>query len=163
MIDWEKLYSAKPFKTPLPTYRFSGKPYWRYKKYTVTDNAGIVTEDNFHAAEDNSKTSVEDNISNMTATEKSLWSIINEITGFEDFDTDTDLYELGLDSLSAVLLVSKIESVLHKKIGMQEVYSVHTIKEIGKMLDDLDEEKTYDQINEIPDTNELEDLNKLFN
>ncbi|MBR6393396.1 MAG: acyltransferase domain-containing protein [Ruminococcus sp.] len=160
-VDWEKLYSSKPYKTALPTYRFSGKPYWRYKKYTVMDKANIVTEDNFHAAAE--KNVSDTTITNeMTDTEKAIWSIINEITGFEDFDTETDLYELGMDSLSAVLLVSKIESVLHKKVGMQEIYSSHTVKDMAAMLDTIEEEIIDDNSEEITDKNELEDINALF-
>ena len=159
-IDWEKLYTSKPYKTALPTYRFSGKPYWRYKKYTVTDNAGIVTEDNFHAVSDKDM-SITPAANKMTDTEKAIWSIINEITGFEEFDTEPDLYELGMDSLSAVLLVSKIESVLHKKIGMQEVYSSHTVKDMAAVLDRT-EETIADAPEETADLSEPEDINALF-
>lgn len=131
-IKWEACYENLPYRISLPTYAFQRKSYWRYKKI-------FRNEENFEIKTDNeTESSIEQEINPKqdcrNAMDQTIISIFKEVLGLEQISIYENLYELGFDSLSTVLITSKIERSIGEKITMNEIYSVTTILEISDLL-----------------------------
>ena len=60
--------------------------------------------------------------------------IFQEVLAIPHISIYEDLYELGFDSLSTLLISSRIEMITGEKISLNEMYSVTTIQEISDIL-----------------------------
>lgn len=142
-IKWEKMYSSKPYRVSLPTYQFDRRAYWKYKKHFNGDNDHIIVTNTDHAlnidSDKNESSHDEEIISECrNSTDVRLKEIFTEVLGQEGISIHDDLYEIGFDSLSIVLVTSKIETVFNKIVSMKDIYAITTIAELSDLLDTMD-------------------------
>ncbi len=155
-INWNNLYEIVPYRTSLPTYAFEHKSYWRYKK--VDGNTSVVV------SSDNSVTSINmespDDLGTCmrNKTDSILVQIFKEALELAELDIYEDLFELGYDSLSIVMILKQIESQLHKKISLKEVYQFKNIAEISDYLEAIEE---YSQTNTVEESGEHKEVKSL--
>lgn len=84
--------------------------------------------------------------------------IVKEVIGY-DVSLDEDLYNLGMDSLMAMMISSKIQNKLRLKIQLSDMYNLTSVKEISDFLSHAEQVEEVEEIKEIaePEKN-LEDL-----
>lgn len=81
----------------------------------------------------------------QTKTEQVLFDILKEILGTEEFGIETDLFSVGLTSLSVINLISAISDKFDVVLAITHILKIKTIKEIALeiesnlSLDDNDE------------------------
>ncbi|MBO6137975.1 MAG: AMP-binding protein [Lachnospiraceae bacterium] len=68
-------------------------------------------------------------------TQQSLYDMLVRITGNELIGINDNLYDCGLDSMGAVLLIEEIEEKLKKIISFNDLTSHNTIASIAELLD----------------------------
>ncbi|MCM3291424.1 acyltransferase domain-containing protein [Paenibacillus sp. MER 180] len=134
-IMWDKLYNEKPYRVSLPTYQFDRKPYWKYKKHVVGDNQNVVYSDTEQEGSKEPEVQAEEAASDCRdATDIALVDIFKEVLGIEKIGIYDDLYEYGFDSLSVVMVTSKVETVLGKTLSIKDIYTVTTIADLSDLL-----------------------------
>ena len=72
--------------------------------------------------------------------EKELFDIVSEILGIDEFGVNTDLFSIGLTSLSVVKLTSAIYNKLNVQLNVTEILSYKTIEKIASEIKISDEE-----------------------
>ena len=81
------------------------------------------------------KIDVEEQVMPESDVEKGIYEIICEILGIDDFGINTDLFKIGLTSLSVI----KLSSALFKKFGCElsitKLIDAKTIRNISKLID----------------------------
>ncbi|MFP3155751.1 acyltransferase domain-containing protein [Lachnospiraceae bacterium ZAX-1] len=154
-IEWELLHESRPFRTPLPTYAFERKSYWRYKKGSKTSstNDPVIISDNEESVLEEQQKSLVRN-----ETDRILVQIFKDALELDELNIYEDLFELGYDSLSIVLILKQIESQLSKKISLQEIYNFKNIGEIADYLDTLQTSAIESVTEEDDDRKSLEQL-----
>lgn len=134
-IDWNGLYESTPYRVSLPTYAFDRKAYWKYSKRINNgfNEAELISQkpsndiDNFETIENETN-------KYRNETDKIVSEIFIEVLGLDEVDIYEDIYEIGFDSLSAVLICSKIETTLGKRLPVKEMYDLKNIAEISDFL-----------------------------
>ncbi|WP_432402981.1 beta-ketoacyl synthase N-terminal-like domain-containing protein [Wukongibacter sp. M2B1] len=151
-ISWEKTYGErKPFRVPLPTYPFERKKYWRESKFKNKGNkpapyVELEIEDECKIESDISQSITQDNeIRNDT--DKKLMGIFTDVLGIRKISIYDSFYEYGFDSLTAVLLISRLKKSFYIDISIKELYKFSTIEEVSDYLsklkiEDLDKDKS---------------------
>ncbi len=72
--------------------------------------------------------------------QQSIYDLVKEVLGTDDFGVDEDLFEKGLDSLGSFMLIEDFESKLGRIISYNELMSATTIEKIeGVFLDKEDQ------------------------
>ncbi|MGX8693859.1 MAG: amino acid adenylation domain-containing protein [Methanobrevibacter sp.] len=66
--------------------------------------------------------------------EKELFNIVSDILGIEEFGVNTDLFSIGLTSLSVVKLTSAIYNNLNVQLNVTEILSYKTIEKIASEI-----------------------------
>ncbi|WP_346940202.1 amino acid adenylation domain-containing protein [uncultured Clostridium sp.] len=82
--------------------------------------------------------------------ERKLLEIWSSILGISRIGINDNFFELGGHSLKATVLISKIHKELNREISLKELFNSPTIKEIGKLIKDI-EENPYSRIEKIED------------
>ena len=74
--------------------------------------------------------------------EKELFDIVSDILGISEFGVNTDLFSLGLTSLTAIQLTSSIYTKLNAQLNVTEVLKYKTIEKIASEIniDDVSSE-----------------------
>ena len=145
--DWEKLYEEKPFKTELPLYPFERRTFWKYRPDLSMNAADIVKE------ERESDISADDVAEEaLTENDMALLAIVEEVIG-DGISMDDNLYDKGMDSLSAMLISSKIQSGLRLNVQLSDMYSFKTTRDISEFL--ATAEKLEDQVSEMVEAPEM--------
>ena len=57
-------------------------------------------------------------------------------------DLDAPLFELGIDSLGVATISCELEQATQKKINLEVVYELETIKELAEYLDSIQPQQT---------------------
>jgi aryl carrier-like protein len=70
-----------------------------------------------------------------TPTEKNLYKGVSEILNSEDFGIDTNLFAMGLTSLSSIRLSSWIYKEYAVKVTAQQIGENPTVEELAKLID----------------------------
>ena len=131
-IDWNGLYENIPYKVSLPTYAFDRKAYWKYSK-RINNGLGETEIISTKPSADNEI--IENEVNKYrNDTDKIVSEIFTEVLGLDEVDIYEDIYEIGFDSLSAVLICSKIETILGKRLPIKEMYDLKNIAEISDFL-----------------------------
>ncbi|WP_346868751.1 amino acid adenylation domain-containing protein [Clostridium sp. UBA5119] len=71
--------------------------------------------------------------------EETLVKIWGEVFGIQNIGINDNFFELGGHSLKATILMSKIHKELNKEISLKELFKVPTIKNLSRIIDDLQE------------------------
>ena len=149
-FDWDIFYKEQPYKTQLPTYSFERKPYWRYKK--VTNGTAIIEEKSEFVEEKNTESSFNEVTQARNELDKVLIRIFKDALELESLNIYEDLFELGFDSLTIVIILKQIETELNKTITLKEIYNYTNIAQISDYISTLDET--------VADKESIEDINK---
>ena len=72
--------------------------------------------------------------------EYELFDIVSEILGIEEFGVNTDLFAIGLTSLSVIKLTSAIYNNLNAQLNVTEILNYKTIERIASQIKIEDEE-----------------------
>ncbi len=73
--------------------------------------------------------------------EEKLFELVSEILNIEEFGVNTDLFSIGLTSLSVIKLTSAIYNKLNVQLNVTEILNYKTIEKIAKEIK-IDEEET---------------------
>ena len=82
---------------------------------------------------------IDEFIKPRTDIEKELFSIVSDILGVDEFGVNTDLFSIGLTSLSVIKLTSAIYNKLNAQMNVTEILKYKTIEKIAseiKIADD---------------------------
>ena len=83
---------------------------------------------------------VDEFIKPRTDIESELFSIVSEILGMDEFGVNTDLFSIGLTSLSVIKLTSAIYNNLNAQLNVTEILSYKTIEKIASEIKTADDE-----------------------
>lgn len=72
--------------------------------------------------------------------EKGIFDIVSELLGIDDFGVNTDLFKMGLTSLTVVQLVSAIADKFNKQLMITEIMKCKSIDRIAKLITFEEEE-----------------------
>ena len=86
---------------------------------------------------------VEEFIKPRNDTEQELFDIVSEILDIDDFGVNTDLFSIGLTSLSVIKLTSAIYNNLNAQLNVTEILSYKTIEKIASEIK-ITEDKSND-------------------
>ncbi len=86
---------------------------------------------------------VDEFIKPRTDVEKDLFDIVSEILGVEEFGVNTDLFSIGLTSLSVIKLTSSIYNNLNAQLNVTEILKYKTIEKIASEIK-IGEDKSED-------------------
>lgn len=82
----------------------------------------------------NPKISVDDFIKPRNEIEKELFNIVSEILNIKEFGVNTDLFSIGLTSLTVIQLTSAIYTKLKAQLNVTEVLKYKTIEKIASEI-----------------------------
>ena len=131
-IIWDELYESQPYRVSLPTYAFQRKSFWRYRKINHRGDSFELQDDIGAAQTAEAEKAAQNDWRNDM--DKTVGMIFQEVLAIPHISIYEDLYELGFDSLSTLLISSRIEMITGEKISLNEMYSVTTIQEISDIL-----------------------------
>ncbi len=101
---------------------------------------------------------VEDVVKPSTENEQKIFDIIKEILGHDSFGVTTDIYEAGITSISSITLTVRLSKAFNKEISSQDLNEHPNIKELASLMEEQDENKTYDLLSEYPLTKTQEGI-----
>ena len=90
--------------------------------------------------------------------EKKIYGILQEILGHSSFGVTTDIFEAGITSISSITLTVRLSKAFNKPITNQDLSDHSTIRELAKLMDNKEEEKTYEILDEYPLTKTQEGI-----
>ncbi len=82
-------------------------------------------------------TSTNSTKTNYSETEKSLMQMLCKLWNMENINIQEDLFDLGLDSLSAIKLVTEIYNTFRVDILVKDIFENASIKKLAKLIDSL--------------------------
>ncbi len=84
----------------------------------------------------------DDYISPRNETEEQLWNILSNVLNITTFGVDTDLFNVGLTSLTTMQVVSDIYNQLGKQLMITQIMKNRSIEEIANLIKQEDEEES---------------------
>lgn len=83
----------------------------------------------------------DDNDTEMSASDLKLIKILKTIFGAENISINDQLLDIGLDSLSGLLLITKIREEFKTELTMKDFYSFKSVSDISEYLKNIDIEE----------------------
>ena len=127
----------------LPTYSRIADMTVRRDPFEKTSSRKIIRTKFFDAQE-----KVEEHAKSIKHPEnelqQSIYDLVKEVLGKEDFGIDEDLFEQGLDSLGSFMLIEDFESKLGRIISYNELMSATTVEKIEAVFLNKEEEESID-------------------
>jgi acyl transferase domain-containing protein/7-keto-8-aminopelargonate synthetase-like enzyme/acyl carrier protein/2-polyprenyl-3-methyl-5-hydroxy-6-metoxy-1,4-benzoquinol methylase len=117
-IDWQLIYSSnKPQRIPLPTYPFARERYWVPVSKTSQPNRESLPliAQTQSAAPDLTALSANKQLTQATPNERytriltRMHDLLSAVTGFSHIESEDNLIESGIDSISAVEFKDRLE------------------------------------------------------
>lgn len=142
-IDGEIRAIVEKRNAELPTYSRIADVTVRKDPFEKTSSKKIIRSKFFNAqdeAEQRAKT-VKRPENDL---QQSIYDLVKEVLGKEDFGVDEDLFEQGLDSLGSFMLIEDFESKLGRIISYNELMSATTVEKIEGVFLDKEEEAKID-------------------
>ncbi len=150
-INWEKYYQPTGSqKISLPTYPFERKRYWPEhfrmpnpfmpgdknielvgQSLITLKEVSMTIDDKLHERPELSANFCEAE----TIIEKILVEIEEELLGIKGIGVNDDFFELGGDSLKAVMLATKIQKKRNIEVTVQEIFERPTIKLLAEYFE----------------------------
>lgn len=84
----------------------------------------------------------DDFIKPHTETEKEIFDIVVNLLGIDDFGINTNLFNIGLTSLSVIKLSAELLRKVDIEINVVDIINAKNIAEIAKLVDNCDKEDT---------------------
>ncbi|MBE6048246.1 MAG: amino acid adenylation domain-containing protein, partial [Clostridium sp.] len=78
-----------------------------------------------------------------TDTEIKLQEMWSQILGVKKIGIEDDFFDLGGQSLKAILLKTKINEVFFKEVTIQDIFNSSCIRKLAKLIDNLNEKSSY--------------------
>lgn len=159
--DWNKIHAYLPGKTILPAHSFERSYFWNEK----FERKG--SQEKNQQQEDVQTDALMKSIKDARNTlDREIFSIISETMELdEEISIYDDLYELGFDSLTGVMISTKIKNTYNVEIPVQSLYEHENICQ----LSDYIQEHIAKQIGEdvvkevkVPKQTEVKDISDLF-
>jgi len=123
-IDWSQFYkSEKRCRVPLPTYPFQRERYW------IDPMGEERVEENTRPKKSQAKKDLQ-----KGNVEEELTQIWKEYLGSSSIGIDDSFFDLGGDSLLAVQLVSKIDSMFDAPLKVHNLLEANTIRKLAKLI-----------------------------
>ncbi len=137
-VDWTALRCGAERLIPLPTYPFAGGSYWiaRAPDASEAPSASPAVESNRAAA----ATAVAASANGAQpprrdgSVEQRVAAIVAQAVGVASVDADTDLVDLGLDSLIALQVVAEIKRSFERELSLAALRELRTVTEIAAAL-----------------------------
>ncbi len=76
--------------------------------------------------------------------QQDIFDIISAVLGKTDFGIDEDLFEQGLDSMGAFMIIEDFEAKLHRAISYNELMSATSVEKIEQLLLEKEEAESID-------------------
>ena len=83
---------------------------------------------------------IDEFIKPRTDIEKELFDIVSDILGVDEFGVNTDLFSIGLTSLSVIKLTSAIYNKMNAQLNVTEILKYKTIEKIASEIKVVDDE-----------------------
>ena len=77
-----------------------------------------------------------------TKTEKKLVAIFEDFFSYSGLGIEDDFFELGGDSLKAMMLLKRINKEFQVELNLQHFFSVNTIEKLASLIDQIESEKS---------------------
>ena len=145
-VDWELLYKDQKLKKVcLPVYPFERSRCWlEIPERVSTGNREIVQKNQKYEAQkalhEVKLTGREDG--EYTNAEIELSNIWGEVLGYNEININDNFYELGGDSFIAMKVLNRINNCFDSDIGIVQLLSYGTIKELAALIDLRSNKKT---------------------
>ncbi|MFT8352148.1 class I SAM-dependent methyltransferase [Clostridium saccharoperbutylacetonicum] len=97
-------------------------------KLSLSENDEVLYKDNPQNIRENEYIDVTNDL------ESKLFEILKTIFGVEDIAINDELQKLGLDSLSGLLLISKLRQEFKVELNMKDFYSFETVFDIAEYI-----------------------------
>ena len=124
-VDWDNISKASSLKRiALPTYVFDKK---EYDSDVVQGENTLINNKKVHATLEKEETMLLD----PSAVLRKVWE---ETIGITDINKTTDFFELGADSLNAIMLSSKIKETLKIEFPVSDVFIHSTFGKMEKYI-----------------------------
>ena len=85
---------------------------------------------------------IDEFIKPRTDIEKELFDIVSDILGVDEFGVNTDLFNIGLTSLSVIKLTSAIYNKMNAQLNVTEILKYKTIEKIASEIKIVDDEES---------------------
>lgn len=137
-LNWESISGGnKARRVLLPNYPFQKKKYWFEQSISNKVELLLPQKQDSKSINIVSEHGTEDRLMDRTVLENELMVLINEITGLEveEMESDTDLFTLGFDSLMLVHLRNKIDREYTVNITLNKFMTdLRSVKMIAEYL-----------------------------
>ncbi|WP_340203712.1 beta-ketoacyl synthase N-terminal-like domain-containing protein [Ascidiimonas sp. W6] len=145
-VDWNTYYKTKKgVKIPLPTYAFENKRYptevdvsnINIKEIINSNSMGVYIENESKPSIFKNTENEENQYENSSFSSSEIQEELKEI--FEDLlekeaSLATDFFDLGGDSLSGTLLLTKINKKFNTKIKLEDILELQSIAKISEYI-----------------------------
>ena len=101
---------------------------------------------------------VEEVVAPSNEDEQKIYDIMKEILGHANFGVTTDIYEAGLTSISSITLTVRLSKAFNKPITNQDLSDNPTIRQLAVLLNNKEDEKSYDILDKYPLTKTQEGI-----
>lgn len=123
--------------TTLPEYMIPENFIW-IEKWPVTINGKLDRR----ALPEPSQLSIQECVTPQSKTEAQIAAIVAEMMGIDKalFSCEANLYQLGLDSIMAIKLVSKLRQFMGISIRVKDVFACKTVRSLYQRLSQCNEQ-----------------------
>ncbi len=138
-VDWTALRCGAERLIPLPTYPFAGGSYWIARSPDAAEATPAPASESpsrlfapsapAAARADGVKPPRRDG-----TVEQRIAAIVAQAVGVASVDADTDLVDLGLDSLIALQVVAEIKRSFERELSLAALRELRTVTEIAAAL-----------------------------
>lgn len=104
-------------------------------KFNLDENTEVLYRDNPEDIDENKY------LYDLNASDLKLLEILRTVFGVKNISIDDDLEKLGLDSLSGLILISKIREAFDVELNMKNFYSFKSVFDISQYLKNIDIKK----------------------
>lgn len=137
--DWGKFHNRRPGLIPLPTYPFERKKYWVDE--TLSCQSGKLQKDELKKRASLNKKHEEillkadsNEKQNWNQTEKVIQEIWTDFLGIEEIELADDFFEIGGDSMLAVMMLDQIRDRFDIELSSNILMSCSTIKTLAEHI-----------------------------
>lgn len=135
-INWEQFHKhGSHYRTPLPTYPFERKKHW-VRSISKTQNTLLESNLESNELENTYETALEpvNVVLPKNEVEKRIWEQWRRALGHGDFGIYEDFFDLGGDSLLAVSLMDKLQTIYKIPLAKHLLIQKPTISELASYI-----------------------------
>lgn len=134
LVNWSYFFAGESRFIDLPTYPFDKKEYWIPQKDHGHNKRKINSKTEIIIAEEAS-TERESCIGDEVTT--TLLSLLKEYLGHTEIHQEDDFFELGGDSLLAIRLINRINTIFKCNLELSDIFSKPTISKLAQHINQV--------------------------